>query len=1494
MFLSKWFRLLTIRPARSQASRPAGRRRRPATASFRPQLESFEDRLVPAAISWINAASGDWDTAANWSTHTIPGAGDDVTIAQSGITVTHTNGNSERIHSLTMASTTTTADTLSISNGSLYIAASSSIQNLTLSGGTLTGPGALSISGPFVWTGSATMSGTGVTSANGGITIKGASTTQNLDTRTLLVNGAGTWTDSASLNMRNGAVFINGSGQTMSVTGGPSINWNGGVAPTFNNSGTLNVNAGTGIMNINTALVNSGTVNVTKGTFNSSTGNLSSNTMTVALGAVLQFGGGNTILNPSSTTSGAGTVIFSSGNMAVQGTYNVTGLTSVVGGSVVFSGALSPFGTLTITNGTTEIDQDVSVSTLNFVDGNLTGPSTITVTSQMTWGSLTASVGPTMSGTGATVLAAGAKGTIAGFNGDSVALVSRTFENVGTLTWTGPGDIHGLNNAVIQNDAGATWTISNNQSVYESANDEPGPVINNNGVIVKSSTGTTTISCPLNNNNTVSLSAGTLTCNVGGDDTGLFSVALSATLNFAGGGFPSAPLFLEQTSRITGKGTVNFTQGPEVDELGTYSVTGKTTLSANNVNFFGPVSMGSLAVTSGYCYFASDFTVPGALNISNATLDGPANIYVGGPSTWSSAVVEGSGSIIVTAGTIITITDNGSGGFTRFHFSERNLINYGTINWGGNDNLVVENGAYIDNAPGGRFVMLSDATIESGANAYFENEGGATVSRSVPVNTSEFTLPLNNDGTVSIGSGTLRLDSGGTSNGTFTVGKGATLLFQGGSYLLGKTSLLNGGGNLTVTNGGRQVDILGSCTLSGGTVQLLSGTTNLIGNGHTIAMGSVLTIDSGTLNAYASFSIPTLNLQDHGTLAGNGKVTVTGTMNWMGAGMTGSGTTIVPSGATLNITGTNGETLDQHTLILGGTASWTGTNDINIGDLAQVLVQSTGIWNIGNDQTFNGSTTATYGVQNAGSIVKSGTSGTTSFKSPVLNTNTITVSSGKLDIAGGKSSGSMTVASGALLKFTSFNYALTSTSSITGAGNVIVDAVDAAGNWQTVNELGTYNIGGSTNVIHGTINFMGPTNVGTSLTISPGNAYFSAKSSCSVANLVLTNNGILGGAGTITVTTQMIWSGATMSGTGITNVAQGATVSMTSTNTTENLDTRTLNLAGAVVWSGTSNDLDLKNGATWNVASTGTVNVGNDRNIFSDGLISTINNSGKWTKTAGVAGSSTTIYPIFNNNQGGSLTLGTGTASTLVLANGGTETGAFTVPAGTTLTLNGTFVFQQSSSVTGAGTVIFNNAADIYGGYAITGDTQVGNSATVSFLANASTGTLENSDKVIVSAGSKLSLSGNYTNQNGGSTYLDGGTISVPSANLFDLESGRLYGSGTISGSVLNKDTVFIGGDQDGSAAALNVTGNYTQASSGQVIFDIGGNTAGTFDTLVISGKASLQGSLVVHQVNGYTLPSKASLVLITYASKDANDFSNKPGGFSTTAGATRYSITAN
>ncbi len=217
----------------------------------------MEDRTLLATMLWTNAAGGNWDLASNWvnaanpSDQHVPTSSDNAQINIADITVTHASDASDLVNSVTVASGTT----LSLSNGTLSIAAASTISgNLTMSGGTLNGTGTLTVTGATTWTGG-TMSGTGTTDAQGGLTLGGtvANTTysevltgwtlNNYGTATL----AGTYNDSG-LYLGGGAVLDNEAGASFSIADNTPI-WSDGGSPgggTVANQGTFAKIAGSG------------------------------------------------------------------------------------------------------------------------------------------------------------------------------------------------------------------------------------------------------------------------------------------------------------------------------------------------------------------------------------------------------------------------------------------------------------------------------------------------------------------------------------------------------------------------------------------------------------------------------------------------------------------------------------------------------------------------------------------------------------------------------------------------------------------------------------------------------------------------------------------------------------------------------------------------------------------------------------------------------------------------------------------------------------------------------------------------------------------------------------------------------------------------------------------------------------------------------------------------------------------------------------------------
>ena len=115
-------------------------------------FEPLEERRMLTAVSWIGGATGYWDQAANWSTHTLPGSGDDVSIP-AGATVTIQSGDSISIDSLSTAA----GSTLTMNGGSLTVNSTTTTSivagNFNLSGGSLEGAGNVTSQATVNWTG---------------------------------------------------------------------------------------------------------------------------------------------------------------------------------------------------------------------------------------------------------------------------------------------------------------------------------------------------------------------------------------------------------------------------------------------------------------------------------------------------------------------------------------------------------------------------------------------------------------------------------------------------------------------------------------------------------------------------------------------------------------------------------------------------------------------------------------------------------------------------------------------------------------------------------------------------------------------------------------------------------------------------------------------------------------------------------------------------------------------------------------------------------------------------------------------------------------------------------------------------------------------------------------------------------------------------------------------------------------------------------------------
>ncbi len=274
------------------------------------------------------------------------------------------------------------------------------------------------------------------------------------------------------------------------------------------------------------------------------------------------------------------------------------------------------------------------------------------------------------------------------------------------------------------------------------------------------------------------------------------------------------------------------------------------------------------------------------------------------------------------------------------------------------------------NAAGGQVHVFAGGTIEKTAGS-----GESFVSPA-----------LDNDGTVSAKSGTLRLDGGdaGTTTGAFDATSGKTLHLAGGSWTLpnvtGAGTLWMEAGTVTVPSGAT-FTIAG--VLHSGGDWVLNQSVSL--PTYTAACcGSATREGSGTLTITSAATLNTVDLR------GPGATTVASSVSssTLGAG------TLVRLGGTLN--------LNHDTPLTSGGMGVGPTGTLNLG--AALSIQGDdGISNFGGGPNNTGAINVLAG----GTLQKTGGSGTSFVDDPVTSAGTVTLSSGTLSLLSLTASGGL-------------------------------------------------------------------------------------------------------------------------------------------------------------------------------------------------------------------------------------------------------------------------------------------------------------------------------------------------------------------------------------------------------------------------------------------------------------------------------------------------------
>jgi hypothetical protein len=250
---------------------------------------------------------------------------------------------------------------------------------------------------------------------------------------------------------------------------------------------------------------------------------------------------------------------------------------------------------------------------------------------------------------------------------------------------------------------------------------------------------------------------------------------------------------------------------------------------------------------------------------------------------------------------------------------------------------------------------------------------------------------MNNTGTISVSSGTLRFHAGGSLNGgAMNISGGALVQLEHGDFSVVGTNTASGSGTFEI-NGGH---VFAANGVSSSFANFTGGTNLVVTAGLLEAkLGGVLTLNlTGTSSVQLSGD-PTAS---GGTIGGQGTTLNTGNFQWVHGMVVGK---LTNSSANFTITNGGQSIFNSGVLTNTNTISQSNGSDMQmyqggtISNQAGALWQMTGTNDI--EDGFQGGP-----INNAGTWRKSGGSGTSTIAAPFNNSGTLAVDSGTLFFAG--------------------------------------------------------------------------------------------------------------------------------------------------------------------------------------------------------------------------------------------------------------------------------------------------------------------------------------------------------------------------------------------------------------------------------------------------------------------------------------------------------------
>ena len=436
-------------------------------------------------------------------------------------------------------------------------------------------------------------------------------------------------------------------------------------------------------------------------------------------------------------------------------------------------------GTLDVAGGKLTITAALSVNNLILSGGNLDPPD-VTVDGNFDWtGGILAAAGMTMVASTGTLDVSGA----------STVTLDGSLQNDGTAMWTGSADID-VNGGTVTNDGTFTADSSSQLAVVGASGSN---AFVNSGTFMQDGSGSTTLptsssGVDFNNAGTVDVTAGTLSLDAGGTNTGSFAVTGGATLDLSG---------IQTVS-----GTISVSAGS------TLSLGAGTTV-INTPQAFA----GTLSLPAGTVLTANATVSAGGLTLSGGTLNGSGTLTVNGTLNWTGGTIAGTGK------TIISGMGNAVLGGNSTLDLDGALENDGTVNNPGQEYIAEDGGTFTND---GSFIADSPSNLQiegiGGTNAFINN--GTFIQKGI--GTTTFTsgpsgVLFGGSGNIDVLAGTLSVqdNSSFTNNGNITVAAASQLDFAGNFTQTSAGSFtVQAGGNPSAGQFG-QIVCTGNASLAG-------------------------------------------------------------------------------------------------------------------------------------------------------------------------------------------------------------------------------------------------------------------------------------------------------------------------------------------------------------------------------------------------------------------------------------------------------------------------------------------------------------------------------------------------------------------------------------------------------------------------------------------------------------------------------------------------------